>query len=102
MDAGIFLGYDYGLQTDLGSGRTSVIMTKKTDISDYNVDRSSGIDLNIKNPNKVSFNIMKKDVDMNKPLSGAQFDVEYILFSATNGTEITIENGATWNSLKKM
>ncbi len=39
---------------------------------------------------------------MNKPLSGAQFDVEYILFSATNGTEITIENGATWNSLKKM
>ena len=102
VDAGIFLGYDYGLQTDLGSGRTSVIVTKKTDISDYNVDRSSGIDLNIKNPNKVSFNIMKKDVDMNKPLSGAQFDVEYILFSATNGTEITIENGATWNSLKKM
>ncbi len=99
VDNGIFLGYDFALQSD--SNGTSVIVTNKTDISDYGIDRSSGIDLNIKNPKKVSFTVRKTDADTEVVKSGAKFDIDYILFESTNGTEINIAADATWKSLRK-
>ena len=99
VSTGIFLGYDLALQSDTNG--TSVIVTDKTDIADYGIVRTDGIDLDIKNPEKVSFNIKKKDADIGTALSGAQFDVDYILFEHTNGEDINIATGAKWESLKE-
>lgn len=83
---GIFLGYDTALKSGEDGTRTSVAVTKKTDITEYGITPDDGIDLNIENPEKISFTIAKRDKDHTTTyLGGAQFEVEYLPFSAISG-----------------
>ena len=96
---GIYLGYSKRLE--LGENGTSVIVTNKTDITDYGITRTDGIDLNIQNPQKVSFTIRKNDADNPATyLNGAKFTVDYIAFDKINGEDITVEETSTWTKVE--
>lgn len=95
---GIFLGYDTAPKP--GDNGTSVVVSKKTDITNYGIEAEDAIDLHIENPEKISFTITKKDADNNSLLlGGATFKVEYLPFEKVSG-DITVDNTtAQWQTL---
>ena len=77
---GIFLGYTTTLKDD--ENGTSVVVQNKTDIYDYGIpENNDGIDLNIKNPEIVAFDIKKEDAQNSTALQGAKFEVKYLAFN---------------------
>ena len=77
---GIFLGYTTTLKND--ENETSVVVQNKTDIYDYGIpENNDGIDLNIKNPEIVAFDIKKEDAQNSTALQGAKFEVKYLAFN---------------------
>ena len=90
---GIFLGYDTSLKA--GESGTSVQVTKVTDIANYGIKTEEGMVLTVRNPEKVSFQIQKKDADTKEALKGAQFKVEYQPFAKVRG-EIVATSTEGW------
>ena len=90
---GIFLGYDTSLKA--GESGTSVQVTKVTDIANYGIETEKGIVLTVQNPEKISFQIQKKDADTKGALKGAQFKVEYQPFAKVSG-EIAVTSTKGW------
>lgn len=95
---GISLGYNTAQKS--GDNGTSVVVSKKTDITNYGIKTEDEIDLHIENPEKISFTITKKDADNNSLLlGGATFKVEYLPFEKVSG-DITVDNTtAQWQTL---
>lgn len=90
---GIFLGYTTTLEED--GNEANVVVNSKTDIYDYGISESNdGIDLNIKNPKTVAFDIKKQDAQDNTALPGAVFEVKYLAFNND-----AINNDAIYNTL---
>lgn len=85
---GIFLGYTTTLKDD------EIVVQSKTDIYDYGIIESNdGIDLNIKNPKTVAFNIKKEDAQDSTALKGATFEVKYLAYNND-----AINNDAIYNT----
>ena len=77
---GIFLGYTTTLEED--GNEANVVVNSKTDIYDYGIpENNDGIDLNIKNPETVAFDIKKEDAQSSTALQGAKFEVKYLAFN---------------------
>lgn len=98
---GIFLGYNTAPKS--GDNGTSVVVSKKTDITNYGIKAEDGINLHIENPEKISFTITKKDADNDSLLlGGATFKVEYLPFEKVSG-DITVDNAtARWQTLSSV
>ena len=93
---GLFLGYETAQEE--GANGTSVIVTNKTDLAFYNITSQDTIDLNITNPQKVSFDIQKQDADDNNTmLPGAEFKVEYMSFNEMEGT-VEVNSSGSWTN----
>ena len=90
---GIFLGYDTSLKA--GESGTSVQVTKVTEIANYGIETEKGLVLTVQNPEKISFQIQKKDADTKGALEGAQFKVEYQPFAKISG-EIAVTSTEGW------
>ena len=96
---GIFLGYTYTQGTN-SDGSTCTTVSTVRQISDYGIDTSKGIQIEIQNPQTVGFTIQKTDRETGAGLSGAQFEIQRldfencgILESGKNVTITGIESG---------
>lgn len=76
---GIFLGYTYEQKIN-SDGSKCVTVTSVRQISDYGIETSKGINLQIANPQTVDFTIKKINRETQEGLAGAKFKVERLDF----------------------
>ncbi len=90
---GIFLGYTYTQGTN-SDGSTCTTVSTVRQISDYGIDTSKGIQIEIQNPQTVGFTIQKTDRENGAGLSGAQFKIQRLDFEncgiLESGKNVTI------------